>query len=118
MIEEYSSLCTDFPIYSIEDGLSEDDWSGWGTTLYFWQPYTIGFGDDLYVTQARYVKRGIDSKSGNAVLVKLNQVGSVSKLLKRYILRKRKFRICISHRSGKLKILYCRSRRWHIGRPN
>ena len=81
MVEEYSSLCEDFPIYSIEDGLAEDDWNGWAV-----QTSTSGnriqlVGDDLYVTQAQYVKRGIENKAGNAVLVKLNQVGSVSETL-------------------------------------
>ena len=101
MIEEYSSLCTDFPIYSIEDGLSEDDWSGWANHTSISGNRTQLVGDDLYVTQARYVKRGIDSKSGNAVLVKLNQVGSVSETLETiHIAQPANFGVVISHRSG------------------
>ena len=101
MIEEYSSLCTDFPIYSIEDGLSEDDWSGWANHTSISGNRTQLVGDDLYVTQARYVKRGIDSKSGNAVLVKLNQVGSVSETLETiHLAQTANFGVVISHHSG------------------
>ena len=101
MIEEYSSLCTNFPIYSIEDGLSEDDWSGWANHTSISGNRTQLVGDDLYVTQARYVKRGIDSKSGNAVLVKLNQVGSVSETLETiHLAQTANFGVVISHRSG------------------
>lgn len=101
MVEEYSNLCDDFPIYSIEDGLAEDDWNGWAV-----QTSTSGnriqlVGDDLYVTQARYVKRGIDNKAGNAVLVKLNQVGSVSETLETvHLAQTANFGVVISHRSG------------------
>ncbi len=101
MVEEYSNLCDDFPIYSIEDGLAEDDWNGWAV-----QTSTSGnriqlVGDDLYVTQARYVKRGIKDKAGNAVLVKLNQVGSVSETLETvHLAQTANFGVVISHRSG------------------
>ena len=101
MIEEYRILSKDFPIYSIEDGLAEDDWAGWEM-----QTERVGdriqlVGDDLYVTQARYVRQGIDQKAGNAVLVKLNQVGSVSETLDTVRLAQGAgFGVVISHRSG------------------
>jgi enolase len=101
MIEEYTALSKDFPIYSVEDGLAEDDWAGWEM-----QTEKVGdriqlVGDDLYVTQARYVQQGIDRKAGNAVLVKLNQVGSVSETLDTVQLAQGAgFGVVISHRSG------------------
>ena len=77
LIDEYKKLCEEYPIYSIEDGLSEDDWEGW-TNL----TKTLGesvqlVGDDLFVTQEKYLKKGIDNKSANSILIKLNQVGTV-----------------------------------------
>jgi enolase len=101
MIEEFESLCADFPIYSIEDGLSEHDWAGWteftrrdGTRLQL-------VGDDLFVTQSQWVKQGIEQKAGNAVLVKLNQVGTVSETLDTVRLAKKaSFGVVVSHRSG------------------
>ena len=94
-------LSSEEMIYSIEDGLSEDDWSGWANHTSISGNRTQLVGDDLYVTQARYVKRGIDSKSGNAVLVKLNQVGSVSETLETiHLAQTANFGVVISHRSG------------------
>ncbi len=101
MIEEYNTLSKDFPIYSVEDGLAEDDWAGWEM-----QTEKVGdriqlVGDDIYVTQSRYVQQGIDRKAGNAVLVKLNQVGSVSETLDTVQLAQSAgFGVVISHRSG------------------
>ncbi|MQG38292.1 MAG: phosphopyruvate hydratase [SAR202 cluster bacterium] len=101
MVEEYSRLSADFPIYSIEDGLAEDDWDGWANHTSISGDHTQLVGDDLYVTQARYVQRGIDNEAGNAVLVKLNQVGSVSETLETINLAKMaNFGVVISHRSG------------------
>ena len=101
MVEEYSVLSRDFPIYSVEDGLAEDDWSGWEVLTGKIGDRVQLVGDDLYVTQARYVQQGIDQRAGNAVLVKLNQVGSVSETLDTVQLaRDAGFGIVISHRSG------------------
>ena len=101
MVEEYSRLCADFPIFSIEDGLAEDDWDGWTNHTSISGDHTQLVGDDLYVTQTRYVQHGIDNKAGNAVLVKLNQVGSVSETLETINLAKMaNFGVVISHRSG------------------
>ena len=101
MVEEYATLAKDFPIYSVEDGLAEDDWSGWEMQTAKTGDRIQLVGDDLYVTQARYVKRGIDNKAGNAVLVKLNQVGSVSETLETvHLAQTANFGVVISHRSG------------------
>jgi enolase len=101
MISEYESLCADYPICSVEDGLSEHDWDGWveftkrdGKTLQL-------VGDDLFVTQTEYLERGIREKAGNAILVKLNQVGTVSETLETIKMAKANgFGVVVSHRSG------------------
>jgi enolase len=101
MVDEYAILARDFPIYSVEDGLAEDDWSGWELQTAKTGDRIQLVGDDLYVTQARYVQQGIDTKAGNAVLVKLNQVGSVSETLDTISLAQNSdFGVVISHRSG------------------
>lgn len=101
MIEEYDALSKEFPIYSIEDGLAEDDWSGWEVFTAQSGNHLQLVGDDLYVTQDRYLRKGIDYKAGNALLVKLNQVGSVSETLDTVRLAQNAgFGVVISHRSG------------------
>ena len=101
MVDEYATLAKDFPIYSVEDGLAEDDWSGWELQTAKTGDRIQLVGDDLYVTQALYVQQGIDTKAGNAVLVKLNQVGSVSETLDTISLAQNSdFGVVISHRSG------------------
>jgi enolase len=101
MVEEYSTLSKDFPIYSVEDGLAEDDWPGWEVLTERTGDRIQLVGDDLYVTQSRYVQQGIDQEAGNAVLVKLNQVGSVSETLDTVRLAQdATFGVVISHRSG------------------
>jgi enolase len=101
MVEEYATLARDFPIYSVEDGLAEDDWAGWEVQTEKSGDRIQLVGDDLFATQAKYLQRGIDSKAGNAILVKLNQVGSVSETLDTIALAQASdFSIVISHRSG------------------
>jgi enolase len=101
MVDEYITLKKDFPIYSVEDGLAEDDWSGWEVFTEKAGDSIQLVGDDLYVTQAQFVQQGIDTKAGNAVLVKLNQVGSVSETLDTVQLAQDAgFGVVISHRSG------------------
>ncbi len=101
MVDEYAILARDFPIYSVEDGLAEDDWSGWELQTAKTGDRIQLVGDDLYVTQTRYVQQGIDTKAGNAVLVKLNQVGTVSETLDTISLAQNSdFGVVISHRSG------------------
>ncbi len=101
MIDEYQRLSADFPIYSIEDGLSEDDWSGWAVITERIGRSTQIVGDDLFVTQERYLERGINETSGNAILIKLNQVGTVTETLATIkMAQDAGFGVVVSHRSG------------------
>ena len=101
MVEYYKDLCARYPIVSIEDGLAEDDWDGW-TALTTALGDTVQLvGDDLYVTNAKRLKRGIEEKAGNAVLVKVNQIGTLSETLETIEMAKKAgFGIVLSHRSG------------------
>ena len=101
MVKYLENLSNNFPIYSIEDGMSEDDWDGWieltkkiGTKLQL-------VGDDLFVTNIKRLQTGIDKKAGNAILVKLNQIGTLSETIDAINLGKENnFSSIISHRSG------------------
>ncbi len=101
LVEYYADLCSKYPIVSIEDGLSEDDWDGWkiltdrlGSTVQL-------VGDDLFVTNASIVAEGIKKGIANAVLIKPNQIGSVSETMQTIRLAQRNNYNCImSHRSG------------------
>ena len=101
MVEYLATLCRDYPIASIEDGMAEDDWAGWRTLT-----STLGHkvqivGDDLFVTNPVRLQRGIDQKAANAILVKLNQIGTLSETLQTIEMAKRAgFGIILSHRSG------------------
>lgn len=101
MIELYSSLCSKYPIISIEDGLDENDWSGWKKLT-----ETLGrkvqlVGDDLFVTNAKLLKKGIDSETANSILIKVNQIGTLTETLKTIELAKTNgYTTIISHRSG------------------
>ncbi len=101
MIRYYEDLCTKYPIFSIEDGLAEDDWEGWkNLTLALGDKVQL-VGDDLYVTNSKRLKRGIEEEAGNAVLVKVNQIGSLSETLETIEMAKKAgFGIILSHRSG------------------
>ena len=101
LIEYYVSLCNQYPIISIEDGLDENDWSGWKKLN-----LTLGkkiqlVGDDLTVTNPKRLQRAIDEKSMNAILIKLNQIGTVSETLQTIKMAKTAgMASVISHRSG------------------
>ena len=101
LIGWYEKLCGKYPLFSIEDGLPEEDWEGWKKLT-----QTLGrkiqlVGDDLFVTQAEFLKRGIAEKAGNAILIKLNQVGTLTETLDCIRLAKEAgFATIISHRSG------------------
>lgn len=101
MVKYYEDLCARYPIVSIEDGLAEDDWEGW-TALTAALGDTVQLvGDDLYVTNAKRLKRGIEEKAGNAVLVKVNQIGTLTETLETIEMAKKAgFGIVLSHRSG------------------
>ena len=101
MIEYYMNLCSKYPVVSIEDGLDENDWGGWEKlTLQLGKTVQL-VGDDLTVTNPKRLKQAIDSQSMNAILIKLNQIGTVSETLDAInMAKKAKFNTIISHRSG------------------
>ncbi|BBH66156.1 enolase 1 [Actinoplanes sp. OR16] len=101
MIAYYSKLASDYPIVSIEDPLSEDDWAGWSAmTAELGNKIQI-VGDDLFVTNPQRIARGIAESAGNAVLVKVNQIGSLTETLDAVDLAHRAgFKTMMSHRSG------------------
>ena len=101
MVRYYEDLCGSYPIVSIEDGLAEDDWEGWTNLTTALGDRVQMVGDDLYVTNATRLQRGIDEKAGNAVLVKVNQIGTLSETLETIEKAKKAgFGIVLSHRSG------------------
>ncbi len=101
MVEYYEDLCDRYPIVSIEDGLAEDDWEGWEQMTSALGNKIQIVGDDLFVTNPERLERGIKSKSANAILVKLNQIGTLSETLETIEMAKRAgFGVVISHRSG------------------
>jgi enolase len=101
MIELWKTLCGKWPILSIEDGLAEDDWAGWRKlTAELGQRVQL-VGDDLYVTNVQRLQEGIDKQAGNSILVKVNQIGTLTETLDAIELAKRHgFTTIISHRSG------------------
>ena len=95
------NLANNFPIYSIEDGMSEDDWDGWIDLTNRIGNKVQLVGDDLFVTNIKRLKTGIEKNAGNAILVKLNQIGTLSETIDAINLGKRNnFNSIISHRSG------------------
>ncbi len=101
IIRYYENLCERYPIVSIEDGLAEDDWEGWTNLTSELGGKVQIVGDDLYVTNAKRLQRGIDEKAGNAVLVKVNQIGTLTETLETIELAKTAgFGVVLSHRSG------------------
>jgi enolase len=101
MIELYKQWISKYPIVSLEDGLAENDWNGFKqSTIALGDKIQI-VGDDLYVTNTKYITRGIAEKSTNAVLIKLNQIGTVTETIEAINLcRKVGWSYVISHRSG------------------
>jgi enolase len=101
MIALYESLLGRYPIVSIEDGLGEDDWSGWSAMTRRLGARVQLVGDDLFVTNPAIIQQGIKSGIANAVLVKLNQVGTLTETMQAIELAKRAgYGTIISHRSG------------------
>lgn len=101
LVEQYQSWASKYPLVSIEDGLGEDDWDGWKLLT-----ETIGdkvqlVGDDLFVTNPERLKKGIDQKTANAILIKVNQIGSLTETLQAIDMAKQaKYGTIMSHRSG------------------
>lgn len=94
-------LVSEFPILSIEDGLDESDWDGWALMTERLGDRVQLVGDDLFVTNPRILKRGIDNHVANAILVKVNQIGTLSETLEAIrMAREANYAVVISHRSG------------------
>jgi len=101
LVDLYELLITDYPIVSIEDGLSEDDWDTWALLTQRLGGRVQLVGDDLFVTNTARLQRGIREKSSNAILVKVNQIGSVTETLNTVqMAHAAGFAAVISHRSG------------------
>ncbi len=99
--EYLESLCKKYPIFSIEDGMAEDDWNGWSLLTKSLSSKVQLVGDDLFVTNKVRLKEGIERSAGNAILIKPNQIGTLSETLETIELAKKHNYSCImSHRSG------------------
>lgn len=101
LIDRYEQWVDSFPIVSIEDGMAEQDWTGWAELTRRLGSRVQLVGDDIFVTDPKILQSGIDSSVGNAILVKLNQVGTVSETLMTVsIAQNANYGVMISHRSG------------------
>ena len=101
LVAHWKSLCDKYPIYSIEDGLDEEDWEGWQIMTKELGGKIQLVGDDLFVTNTERLKKGIDLGCGNSILIKLNQIGSVSETLDAIkMAHKAGYTAIASHRSG------------------
>jgi len=101
MIELVESWVSKYPLVSVEDGLAEDDWQNWAVLTKKLGRKVSLVGDDLFVTNTERLKKGIENKVGNAILVKLNQIGSLSETIDAVMLAKNNgYKTSISHRSG------------------
>ena len=101
MVEWYASLCEKYPIVSIEDGLAEDDWDGWKQLTDVLGKKVQLVGDDLFVTNVERLKKGIEMGVANAILIKLNQIGTLTETLDAIEMAKRAgYTAIVSHRSG------------------
>jgi len=101
MIDLWADLCDRFPIVSLEDGLGESDWAGWQTLTDRLGGRLQLVGDDLFVTNVEFLRRGIAERVANAILVKVNQIGTLTETLDAVELAHRNgYRAVVSHRSG------------------
>ncbi len=101
MVEFYAGLCEKYPIISIEDGMAEDDWEGWKMLTQAVGDKVQLVGDDLFVTNTVRLQRGIDQGIGNSILIKVNQIGTLTETLDAIELAKRfNYTAIVSHRSG------------------
>ena len=101
MIEFYSNLCGRYPIFSIEDGLSEDDWDGWRKLTDRLGKEVQLVGDDLFVTNVKRLQMGIERKVANSILIKVNQIGTLTETIEAVKLaHKHSYTAVMSHRSG------------------
>lgn len=101
LVEHWKQLCEKYPIYSIEDGLDEEDWEGWVMMTKALGDKVQLVGDDLFVTNTERLKKGIEMGCGNSILIKLNQIGSVSETLEAIkMAHNAGYTAVTSHRSG------------------
>ncbi len=101
MVEYWVDLVGRYPIVSIEDGMAEDDWEGWADLTDALGDRVQLVGDDLFVTNEDRLRRGIESRTANAILIKVNQIGTLTETLGTMSLATRSSYACVmSHRSG------------------
>ena len=101
LVQFYEDLCDKYPIFSIEDGLSEDDWDGWKVLTDRLGKGVQLVGDDLFVTNVKRLKMGIDRKVANSILIKVNQIGTLTETIQSVKLaHKNQYTAVMSHRSG------------------
>ena len=101
MVKVYADLCKRYPIISIEDGMAEDDWAGWKALTDEIGKTVNLVGDDLFVTNVTRLKQGIDKQTANAILIKVNQIGSLTETLATVeMAHKAAYKAVMSHRSG------------------
>jgi enolase len=101
LVAHWKALCEKYPIYSIEDALDEEDWEGWQLLTKELGDKIQLVGDDLFVTNTKRLEKGIDLGCGNSILIKLNQIGSISETLNAIqTAHKAGFTAVVSHRSG------------------
>lgn len=102
MVEWYASMCEQYPLFSIEDGMGENDWDGWSMLTEALSGKGVQLvGDDLFVTNPAFLQRGIDENIANAILIKVNQIGTLTETLHTIALAKQhQYATIISHRSG------------------
>ncbi len=101
LIDMFVNLVNDYPIISIEDPVDENDWVGFRSITEKLGNKVQLVGDDLFVTNAKYLQMGIDNKAGNAILIKVNQIGTITETLETINLAKKNgYKTVISHRSG------------------
>ena len=101
LVAHWKSLCERYPIVSIEDGLDEEDWEGWQYMTRELGDKIQLVGDDLFVTNTERLNKGIKERCGNSILIKLNQIGTVSETLEAIkMAHKAGYTAVVSHRSG------------------
>lgn len=101
MVKVYADLCKRYPIFSIEDGMAEDDWAGWKALTDAVGAKVNLVGDDLFVTNVMRLKQGIEKHTANAILIKVNQIGSLTETLETVDMAHRAaYKAVMSHRSG------------------
>lgn len=101
MVRYYQDLCKQYPIDSIEDGLDQNDWEGWELLTRSLGDQIQLVGDDLFVTNVKFLQKGIDRKIANAILIKVNQIGTLTETLQTIALaHKHQYKTVISHRSA------------------